>query len=70
MDYLHKHDQKFMKLYRVGSHFQRRVGGQGLVQFVERERDGELFSVKVRLCSSACICSELSAAYQYMLHAC
>ena len=51
MDYMHDNHIPFLQRYRVGSHFQRRSGGQGLVQFVEREHDDAPYSVKVRRAS-------------------
>ena len=53
LDYMHDRNLSFMKLYKVGSQLQRRAGGQGLVQFIERKHDGELFCVKVLAFSSA-----------------
>jgi hypothetical protein len=48
LDYMHDNDLLVLQRYRVGNHFQRRAGGQDLVQFVEREHDSAPLAVKVR----------------------
>lgn len=48
LNYMHRCNVHFLGEYHVGDGLQRRLRGQGFVQFVERARDGEQFAVKVR----------------------
>ena len=55
LDYMHDNHVLFLKRYKVGNDFQRRGGGQGFVQFLERTHDGAQFAAKVWLCFSLCL---------------
>jgi hypothetical protein len=60
LDYMLDNGLLFLQRYRIGN--QRCAGGQGLVQFIEREHDGAPFLVKVRAldaCARCTLCPRL-----------
>ena len=54
LNYMHRCHVLFLGEYHVGDGLQRRLRGQGFVQFVEHRRDGAQFAIKVRLPRHAC----------------